>query len=195
MNKRHFLAMASVGGLLSTTSYGATRAATAGATVLTISGAVGKSNRGALDPVVDQMMAKHRLEFSKAWSLDAAALQKMPAVTIEPTLEYDAKVHKLRGPLLETVLQAAGVSPTDKVMLGLRAIDGYNVVLSLADARSYRMMVATHLDGQPMALGGLGPQWAVYDADRLPAWKDKPLKDRFGLCPWGLYHIDVKAVS
>jgi hypothetical protein len=195
MNKRHFLAMASVGGLLSTTSYSATRAATAGATVLTISGAVGKANRGALDPVVDQMMVKHRLEFSKAWSLDAAALQQMPAVTIESTLEYDATVHRLRGPLLETVLKAAGVSPTDKVMLGLRAIDGYNVVLSLADARSYRMMIATHLDGQPMALGGLGPQWAVYDADRLPAFKDKPLKERFGLCPWGLYHIDVKASS
>ena len=23
--------------------------------------------------------------------------------------------------------------------------------------------------------------------------KDKPVKERFGLCPWGLYSIDVKA--
>ena len=45
---------------------------------------------------------------------------------------------------------------------------------------------------QFMALGGLGPQWAVYDADVLPAFKDKPVKERFGLCPWGLYHIEVK---
>jgi hypothetical protein len=43
-----------------------------------------------------------------------------------------------------------------------------------------------------MALGGLGPQWAVYDADKLPAFKDKPVKERFGQCPWGLYHIEVK---
>ena len=43
-----------------------------------------------------------------------------------------------------------------------------------------------------MALGGLGPQWAVYDADVLPAFKDKPVNERFGLCPWGLYHIEVK---
>jgi len=43
-----------------------------------------------------------------------------------------------------------------------------------------------------LALGGLGPQWAVIDADTVVAFKDKPLKERFALCPWGLYHIDVK---
>jgi len=53
------------------------------------------------------------------------------------------------------------------------------------------MILATHMDGKPMGLGGLGPQWAVYDADRLAAFKDKPLKERFGLCPWGVYYIDV----
>ena len=76
--------------------------------------------------------------------------------------------------------------------LVLRAVDGYTVNISLADAQTCRMIVATHIDGQPMALGGLGPQWAVYDADVLPAFKDKPVKERFGLCPWGLYHIEVK---
>lgn len=78
------------------------------------------------------------------------------------------------------------------MQLGLRAVDGYNVNISMADAQAYRMIVATHIDGQPMALGGLGPHWAVYDADVLPAFKDKPVKQRFGLCPWGLYHIEVK---
>ena len=65
--------------------------------------------------------------------------------------------------------------------------------LSLADAQRYRMIVATALDGVPLGLGGLGPLWAVYDADRLPAFKAKPLKERFALCPWGLYFIDVKS--
>jgi hypothetical protein len=54
------------------------------------------------------------------------------------------------------------------------------------------MIVATALDGVPLGLGGLGPLWAVYDADRLPDFKDTPLKERFALCPWGLYAIDVK---
>jgi hypothetical protein len=78
------------------------------------------------------------------------------------------------------------------VQLTLRAVDGYNVTLSLADATTYRMIVATRIDGRPLALGGLGPQWAVYEADTVAAFKDKPLKERFALCPWGLYHIDVK---
>ena len=201
MNKRHFLASSSVAGLagLLPAAGGALAATPTSAAasrqpaLLTVSGAVGKTNRGAFDPVVDQMMGKHGIKFDKAFAFDAAALAKLPAVNIKPTLEYDAKEHTLSGPLLTTVLAAAGVPGGSAVQLGLRAVDGYNVGISLADATTYRMIVATHIDGQPMALGGLGPQWAVYDADRVAAFKDKPLKERFGLCPWGLYHVDVKA--
>jgi hypothetical protein len=79
-----------------------------------------------------------------------------------------------------------------ETQLFLRAVDGYVVPLNLADARGYRMIVATEIDGAPLSLGGLGPQWAVYEADTLAAFKDKPLKERFALCPWGLYSIDVR---
>jgi len=51
--------------------------------------------------------------------------------------------------------------------------------------------IATEMDGMPLVLGGLGPQWAIYEADTLAAFKDKPLKERFALCPWGLYSIEV----
>jgi hypothetical protein len=43
-----------------------------------------------------------------------------------------------------------------------------------------------------MPLGGLGPLWAVYDADRVPEMAAKPVNERFAVCPWGLYHIDVQ---
>ena len=42
-----------------------------------------------------------------------------------------------------------------------------------------------------LALGGLGPQWAVYEADSIAAFKSKPVNERFAACPWGLYYIDV----
>ena len=195
MNKRRLLAITGLAGLLPVSRSDAAPAASAssGPVLLTVSGAIGKSNRGAVDPALDQMLVKHGISFAEAWTFDAAALHRLPKVTIRPTLEYDAKMHALHGPLLETVLQVAGVPDGASVSLGLRAVDGYNVVVSLADVRRYRMIVATHMDGRPLALGGLGPQWAVYEADSLPAFKDKPLKERFGLCPWGLYHIDVKA--
>ena len=75
----------------------------------------------------------------------------------------------------------------------MRAIDGYAPAISLADAQNYRFIVATHLDGRPMPLGGLGPLWAVYEADKFPEMAAKPVDQRFGLCPWGLHHIDVQA--
>ena len=191
MDKRRFLAVAGIAAALPLRSEAAAPASI-GPTLLTVSGAVGKSNRGALDPALDQLMKKHAIQFDKAWTFDAAALARLPEITIKPTIEYDAKPHTLQGPLVETVLQAAGVSPDAKVLLGMRAVDGYNVMVSLADARNYRMIVATRIDGQPLPLGGLGPLWVVYDADNLPAFKDKPLKERFGLSPWGMYHIDVR---
>ena len=122
-------------------------------------------------------------------SVDFAQLLALPAVSIRPTLEYDAKVHLLRGPLLHDVLAAAGAPAAGQ--LTLRAVDGYAAVLTLAQARAQRMIVATHMDGQPMALGGLGPLWAVYDADRVPEAAARPLAERFGACPWALYQIDV----
>lgn len=193
MRKRDFLTAALAGGALPTLPGRAADGPGPGPVLLTVGGAVARTNRGARDPVRDQLMARHGIAFARAFAFDADALRRLPAVTIRPTLEYDARVHALRGPLLETVLAAAGVAPEHALQLGLRAIDGYNVVISSRDARRYRMVVATHLDGVPMALGGLGPQWAVFDADRVAPFKDQPLAQRFAMCPWGLYHVAVEA--
>lgn len=161
--------------------------------LLTLSGAaLGRSNRGARDAALEPLFAKHQVAFERAFEFDAAALQALPAVEIRPTLEYDGREHRLAGPLLERVLGAAGVALEAPLRLTLRAIDGYAVQIPLADARRWRMVLATRLDGRPLALGGLGPQWAVYDANRLPDFRDKPLKERFAVCPWGLYHVEVQ---
>jgi hypothetical protein len=138
------------------------------------------------------MMHKQQISFSKAFALDFAALAALPAVTIKPTLEYDARRHTLGGPLLLDVLAQAGARPVDSGKVVLRAVDGYAVAISVAQARARRFIVATHLDGAPMPLGGLGPLWAVYDADRVPEMAARPLAERFGDCPWALYHIEVQ---
>lgn len=193
LDKRRFVAAGTLGALLP--AHAADQragACAAGPGLLTIAGSSVRGNRGALDPALDQLMLKHQARFERASVFDGARLARLPAVTIEPTLEYDARLHRLRGPLLATVIEAAGVAPGAPVSLGLRALDGYTIALSLADARAWRMIVATTIDGAPMSLGGLGPLWAVYDADRLPAFRDKPLAERFAQCPWGLYFVDVK---
>jgi hypothetical protein len=195
MNKRDFLAAASLAGILPIHSATAAGKVPSNPALLTLTGAITRTNRGPLDLALDQMMVKHGIEFTKAYQFDAAALRRLPAVTIHPTLEYDAKVHALTGPLLDTVLAAVGAPKGDAVQLGLRAVDGYRAPLTRGEAHSYRMIIALAIDGQPLALGGLGPQWAVYDADRVAPFKDKPLKERFALCPWGVYLVDVKAAA
>ncbi|ASU36912.1 molybdopterin-dependent oxidoreductase [Herbaspirillum sp. meg3] len=162
----------------------------AGPVLLTITGAIGAGNRGALDPVLDQMMAKQKLQFNRAHTFDFASLNALPQTTIKPTLEYDSKQHVLSGPLLSDVLSAAGAAAAGDVLL--RAVDGYAVQVSMADIRKYRFIVATHLDGKAIPLGGLGPLWAVYEADGFPEIMEKPISARFALCPWGTYHIEAK---
>jgi hypothetical protein len=88
-------------------------------------------------------------------------------------------------------VKAAGAKLGDNSKLLLRAVDGYVAGVTVAQARAQRYIVATHLDGAPMALGGLGPLWAIYDADKVPEMAAKPLPERFGSCPWALYHIEV----
>ncbi|MBV7539198.1 molybdopterin-dependent oxidoreductase [Duganella sp. sic0402] len=193
MKKRQFLGTAALAGLsgLSTT-LPAHAAAPAGPALLTVTGAISKPNRGKFDPARDVMMAKQKIDFEKAHAFDYAALAALPAVTIKPTLEYDAKPHTLRGPLLLDVMQAAGAALRDDTRLILRAVDGYAAAVTVAQARAQRWIVATQMDGTPMALGGLGPLWALCDADRVPELAAIPLAGRYGGAPWALYHIEVR---
>jgi hypothetical protein len=197
LKKRQFLgaAMAAASALPASVMAAAAPApALGGAPVLlTISGAITRHNRGPFNPALDQMMKKHKVSFEQAWAGDFAAIHALPAHTIHPTLEYDAKVHALHGPLLLDVVGLAGARIRPETKIVLRAVDGFAAVVSAEQARAQRIMVATHLDGHPMALGGLGPLWAVVDADRVPALAALPLAERFGACPWALYHIEVQA--
>jgi len=163
-----------------------------GPTLLTVSGAIGTGNRGPFDPVLDQLMAKQKVTFSKAQTFDFAAIAALPAVTIKPTLEYDGKQHVLSGPLLLDVVKACGARVGEKTALFVRAIDGYAAQIGPADALRRRFIVATHLDGKPMALGGLGPLWTLFEADAFPDTAALPLGQRFAGCPWATYHVEVR---
>jgi hypothetical protein len=194
LNKRKFLTTAAFGtvALMPSAHAAQPRRATTGPALLTVTGAIAHGNRGPLDPAFDQMMKKQGIKFDRAYAFDFAALAALPAITVKPTLEYDGKPHVLSGPTLVDVAKTAGAQPGDKAKIVLRAIDGYAVVVPMSDIRKYRIIVATHLDGKPMPLGGLGPLWAVYDADRFEDMMAKTIGDRFAFCPWGLYHIEVQ---
>jgi hypothetical protein len=195
MKRRGFLATAAAGFAAAPLIAGVARAAALREepALLTVSGAIANGNRGPAGPL-DQLMDKHRIAFQRAHAFDFARIATLPAVHFDTVLEYDGKQHRLNGPLLTHVLKAAGVV-TDHADLVLRAIDGYGAQVTLEQVRDWHFIVATQLDGAPMPLGGLGPLWAVYDPAKVPGMLDKPLPERFVHCPWGLYHIEVKARS
>lgn len=193
MHKREFLTAVLVAAASPVAAQTKGGNAPTGTVLLTITGGTGRSNRPPFDATFDVLMSKHGVSFTTAYAMDWRLLAALPTRTIEPTLEYDRKPHRLRGPLLTDVLQAAGVRASGSTRLTLRAVDGYAPTLTWADVQTYAFIVATHRDDQPLALGGLGPLWAVYDADRFPEQAAKPLPERFANCPWGLYHIDLRA--
>jgi hypothetical protein len=192
MNKRHFLGAAALVGASPVLAQPALVRAS-GPALLTVTGAIGQTNRGPFDPALDQMMSKQKIHFQRAFAFDFAMLTNLPAVHIKTTLEYDGKPHVLRGPLLLDVLAAGGTRPADSARLVLRAVDGYAVTIAVEKARRQRFMVATLLDGKPMPLGGLGPLWGMVDAEGVPELAAKPLAQRFADCPWALYHVEVLA--
>ena len=98
MEKRDFMTLAGLTGLALSTLNAPARAqtqpaASAEPVLLTVTGAVGKPNRGALDHALDQMMAKQGIEFKQATTFTASSLAKLPAISIRPKLEYDSKPH------------------------------------------------------------------------------------------------------
>lgn len=159
--------------------------------VLTVFGHITRSNRGRIDKVHDQLLKRHAVTFDRAFTFTLADLLQLPALPIVPTLEYDARPHGLRGPSLANVLMAAGVDTQAPLKVGIRALDGYRVQLSMAQVRERAMILATHLDDKPLSIGGLGPLWAVFDPVSVPSLRDKPLAERYADCPWGTYCIEV----
>ncbi|VVE28337.1 molybdopterin-dependent oxidoreductase [Pandoraea terrigena] len=196
MKKREFLAGAAAFGasapLLAKTA--AMPESSATTPLVTLSGAILHHNRGPVDPALDQLFHKQRVRFDTGYAFDFGMLTRMPAQTIRPRLEYDARRHTLRGPRLTDVLAHTGAPANAQTQVLLRAIDGYVVATTLGQLRDYQFLLATHLDGKPLALGGLGPLWAVYDPAEIPALASKPLKEQFTLCPWGIYHIQINPV-
>lgn len=163
--------------------------------VLTVSGQGIQPNRGGLDPARDRMLVQHGNRFDAAWSCSLDAIASLQEHKLRIRIEYDDAMHELGGPLLETVLQSAGVDIAKAMQGGhwitMQAIDGYRVQMPLAQAMRWGFIVAIQMDGQPLFTGGLGPLWTIYDAQAIAELADTPFKSRFAKAAWGLYHIHL----
>jgi len=196
MNKRQFIsnslsALFGAAGVSALPSHAAADKPVNGQTILTVTGAISRTNRGKFDEMMDQLMHKHGIHFDQAYQFSLADLETIPAVTIHPTMEYDSRAHALRGPRLMDVLNAVGVNKTKATKIIFHGVDGYSPEMTFDLVQKYNFILATHIDGELQHLGGFGPLFAIYDADHIPEFAQKPLNQRFALCAWGLYCIEV----
>ncbi|MCW2307022.1 molybdopterin-dependent oxidoreductase [Rhodobium gokarnense] len=150
------------------------RADDAAPATLTVIGKVGTSNRPGFDPFRDAFFKFHGKEFEKAFAFDRAALKALPQRTVTAKAAPWPKPVTASGPPLKDVLDAAGVA--DDATVTLFALDGYGVTLSPADRAARDWVLAIEMDGTPLAIGGRGPAWLLYDTGDGTASEDAEAK-------------------
>src|SRR3990170_292749 len=118
--------------------------------VLTVSGLIGKTNRGPLDPKRDSALAQQKAAFKSAFAFDRVMLLALPqgTVRIQPP-EFDAPA-TFSGPLLREVL---GFIEAAKVKVTFVALNGYTGWLGPEDIDSSDWILALAADGVPLGLG------------------------------------------
>jgi hypothetical protein len=156
----------------------------AGPVILTISGAIGKANRGPVDPFRDRLFESHDLTFDKAMTFTRADLVGLGLHTITVSYPEWPGPHRFEGPLLRDVLAQAGVTAGT---LRPNALDGYSAEIPFSDLKRYDVILALKMDGHWLTTGGLGPAWILYPYDDVPALRDQDDSKWV----WGVFHIAV----
>jgi hypothetical protein len=136
--------------------------APAGPVLLTVAGAIGKANRGPVDPFLDAYLAYHEIAFDSAYAFDRAALEAFGMHRITTKYPGTDRVIDAEGPLLRDVLAAAGVTAGKAFVT---ALDGYAAEIAVADALHYDIVLALRADDRALSVGGRGPAWVVFPDD------------------------------
>ncbi len=150
-------------------------AAQQGPTLVTVAGAIGETNRGPFDPFHDAHLARLVDPFERAYALDAAALGALPQQSL--TVQYpdwDGQDHRFTGPSVADLLALVGAEGAAVTFMGL---DGYSARYERAVLEKANFLLATHMDGAALGLGGFGPAWLMVSPEIEPAFPDGKASD------------------
>lgn len=152
--------------------------------VLTVSGLIGKTNRGPLDQKRDSMLALQKADFKSAFAFDRAMLLGLPQGTVTvKTNEFDAPA-TFSGPLLREVL---GFIEAAKVKVTVVAVNGYVGWLTPEDIDTSDWILALEADGVPLGLGQQGPIWLLNT--RGPG--EEPNDAHRGHWVWAVFYMRI----
>ncbi len=142
--------------------------APAGRPILTVTGAITHTNAG--DTAV----------------FDRTMIDALPTVTLTAETPWLEGPQRFEGPRLRDILAAVGATGTH---LRARALNDYEVIIPMADALDYDVILATRLNGRRLRTRDYGPLWVIYP------WGDHPVlqaSEYFGRSIWQLEEIDIE---
>lgn len=156
-----------------------------GPVILTVGGDLPDPNApgGTADDVT--FLGHLDFNFASGYAFDFAALAALEQHSITATLSVSSGPVTWSGPRLSDVLTAAGaqgrtIYPT--------ALDGYQPETPWDMIETYQPILATHGDGAPLGLGGIGPTMIVF-----PVVEDAELYESFDAFQvWALFFIAVE---
>lgn len=157
-----------------------------GPAVVTVFGDVGLANRGPLDPDTDPLFDRYGLGLASAAAIGWDQLAALDQHSIGADFPAGSAVHEFSGPLLRDVL---GLTDPGRGDLVFTAIDGYQLALPQMVFDVHDVLLAIRVDGEPMALGGLGPAMLVWPRIDDVALSGMPDDNWI----WGVFAIEVQA--
>lgn len=190
-SRRHLLGAVAGGAAISAGWGGRPAAAVAPAEsglqrpLITLSGKIGRFNRGPLDPEIDRLAAKYGITFSRALTLGQEDLQGLGLRRLRTSYPAWREAHSFDGPLLADVLGHAGATGSQLVVT---AADGYQPVIPLSDLARWKVVLALTVDNHDLVVGGAGPSWIVYPRDDDPELQN----DDDSKWAWAAFHFEVR---
>jgi len=139
-----------------------------GRPILEVSGAIGRTN------------APGKALFDLPM-LESLGMREL--VTVTPWTEGEQRFSGIDPRALLAAVEARGRE------LEAGALDGYRVVIPIADLERYPLLLATRRDGRPMPVRERGPLWLVYPWSTHPETADQPYRGR---AIWQLRSIVVR---
>jgi hypothetical protein len=170
--------------LIAGAGFGLTEQKPDGAVVLTVAGAVEKSNRGALEKERDTLFAYQNITFDRAYQFDHEMLGDLDQAQALVQPPQRRKPSRFSGPKLSALIEKVGAGAHGLRFVGL---DGFATEMTPDEIAGQEWIVVTHEDGRPLEIGQQGPVWLMH----APADGVKPAKEEEQRWPWAVFYIEA----
>ncbi|HYJ59399.1 MAG TPA: hypothetical protein VEW64_08660 [Methyloceanibacter sp.] len=153
-------------------------------TVLTVTGEIGNTNRGAFDSDKDSLFSRLNIAFDRAFAFDRPMLLRLKQGRVVAKTTELGRDAVFTGPLLKEVLAAVGAAPAK---LSVVAVNNYEGWLAPEDIDGSDWILALEVDGAPLGLGQQGPIWLI----NTRAADFKPDDTQHAHWVWAVFYMRV----